>query len=141
MSSTLCTRPSFISIQISCFRKRRYRNSSIVFPYFKIKETKDCVTSPRAWTCDFLLPFYVIELVAVGYRDWPTQSLCVGCKTGAAAHFVIKEVKHQRYTKRRFSNNAETECRDTAVFSRFSGAGQEICGHGRGGPALASSME
>ena len=32
------------------------------FLIFKIKETKDYVTSPRAWTCDFLLPFYVISL-------------------------------------------------------------------------------
>jgi hypothetical protein len=32
------------------------------FLIFKIKETKDYVTSPRAWTCDFLPPFYVISL-------------------------------------------------------------------------------
>ncbi len=30
-------------------------------PYFKVKETKDYVTSPRSWTCDFLLLFYVIS--------------------------------------------------------------------------------
>ena len=32
------------------------------FLIFKIKETKDYVTSPRAWTCDFLPSFYVISL-------------------------------------------------------------------------------
>ena len=54
----------FILIQTSFFRtNQRYRNSSLLFLYFfKIKETKDYVTSPRVWTCDFLLPFYVISL-------------------------------------------------------------------------------
>ena len=43
-----------------------HRVVTVVFslvPYFKIKETKDYVTSPRAWTCDFLLSslFHLIE--------------------------------------------------------------------------------
>ncbi len=51
----------FALIKFLSFKNQRYRNSSLLFPYFKIKETKDYVTSPRAWTCDFLLPFYIIS--------------------------------------------------------------------------------
>ena len=63
---------------------------------------------------------------AVRHRDWPPQSLCVGCKAGAGAPFVRKEVKYQRYTQRRLANRAETRYHDTVVCRRFSGAGQEI---------------
>jgi hypothetical protein len=47
---------------LSFVKEKRYRNSSLLFPYFKKKETKGYVTSPRVWTCDFLFPFYVISL-------------------------------------------------------------------------------
>ena len=64
MIQLLLLRSYFILIQISFFRKnQRYTPSYLLFPYFKIKERKDYVTIPRAWTCDFLLPFYVISLV------------------------------------------------------------------------------
>ncbi len=33
------------------------------FLIFRIKETKDYVTSPRAWTCDFLPPSWSVSYV------------------------------------------------------------------------------
>jgi hypothetical protein len=50
----------------SFVKNKRCRNGSLLFPYFKIIGTKDYVTSPRAWTCDFLLPFYFISLSPCG---------------------------------------------------------------------------
>jgi len=68
--------------QISFFRKnQRYRNSSPCFLIFKIKETKDSVTSPRAWTCDFLPPFYVISLAFM--------------MTSVVYYFCMLTVKHR----------------------------------------------
>ena len=62
MSSRLCSLLPLFQFKFLSFKNQRYRNISLLFPYFKIKETKDYVTSPRAWTCDLLVPFYVIPL-------------------------------------------------------------------------------
>ena len=76
---------------------------------------------------------------AVGYRDWPSKTRCRS-RVGAGAPFVIQRIEIPAL----YQKKARQSCRDSrccAVYSRFSGAGQEICGHGRGGPALASSKE
>ena len=53
--------PSLFQFKCLSFKNQRYRNSSLLFLFFKIKETKGYVTSPRAWTCDF----YVISLLTL----------------------------------------------------------------------------
>ncbi len=54
----------YLKIQTSFFRKINVREIVLsCFLNFKIKETKDYVTSPRAWTCDFLPSSWSVSYV------------------------------------------------------------------------------
>jgi hypothetical protein len=54
----------YLKIQTSFFHKTNVIEIVLsCFLIFKIKETKDYVTSPRAWTCDFLPPSWSVSYV------------------------------------------------------------------------------